>query len=89
MPLKVNLAHHPLDALCVEVELGHVFPQDPAGYVLRRGRGSQVGEGGDRRWNLLSRTLGAMASILAIPLQALFHAYAGMPAVGDGDDTHD
>ena len=34
MPLKVNLAHHPLDALCVVVDLGHVFPQDPAGYVL-------------------------------------------------------
>jgi hypothetical protein len=30
-----------------------------------------------------------MASILAILLQALFHAYAGMPAVGDGGDTHD
>jgi hypothetical protein len=30
-----------------------------------------------------------MASIPAIPLQALFHAYAVMPAVGDGDDTHD
>jgi hypothetical protein len=37
MPLKVNLAHHPLDALCGVVDLGHVFPQDPAGYVLRRG----------------------------------------------------
>jgi hypothetical protein len=36
MPLKVNLAHHPLDALCV-VDLGHVLPQDPAGYVLRGG----------------------------------------------------
>ena len=39
MPLKVNLAHHPLDALCVVLDLGHVFPQDPAGYVLRGGRG--------------------------------------------------
>ena len=38
MPLKVNLAHHPLDALCVVIDLGHVFPQDPAGYVLRGGR---------------------------------------------------
>ena len=37
MPLKVNLAHHPLDALCVVVDLGHVFPQDPAGHVLRGG----------------------------------------------------
>ena len=35
MPLKVNLAHHPLDALCVVIDLGHVLPQDPAGYVLR------------------------------------------------------
>jgi len=33
-----NLAHHPLDALCVVLDLGHVFPQDPAGYVLRGGR---------------------------------------------------
>jgi hypothetical protein len=38
MPLKVNLAHHPLDALCVVIDLGHVLPQDPAGYVLRGGR---------------------------------------------------
>jgi hypothetical protein len=38
MPLKVNLAHHPLDALCVVINLGHVFPQDPPRYVLRRGR---------------------------------------------------
>jgi len=37
MPLKVNLAHHPLDALCVVLDLGHVLPQDPAGHVLRRG----------------------------------------------------
>jgi hypothetical protein len=37
MPLKVNLAHHPLDALCVVIDLGHVFPQDPAGYLLRGG----------------------------------------------------
>jgi hypothetical protein len=36
--LKVNLAHHPLDALCVVIDLGHVLPQDPAGYVLRGGR---------------------------------------------------
>ncbi len=34
MPLKVNLAHHPLDALCVVIDLGHVFPQDPPGNVL-------------------------------------------------------
>jgi len=33
-----NLAHHALDALCVGIDLGHVFPQDPAGYVLRGGR---------------------------------------------------
>ncbi len=38
MPLKVNLAHHPLDALCVVIDLGYVFAQDPAGYVLRGGR---------------------------------------------------
>ena len=37
MPLKVNLAHHPLDALCVVIDLGHVFPQDPPGNVLRGG----------------------------------------------------
>ena len=37
MPLKVNLAHHPLDALCVVIDLGHVFAQDSAGYVLRGG----------------------------------------------------
>jgi hypothetical protein len=38
MPLKVNLARHALDALCVDLDLGHVnvFPQDPAGYVLPR-----------------------------------------------------
>lgn len=33
--------------------------------------------------------VGALASIPAIPLQALFHACIVMPAVGDGDDTHD
>jgi len=38
MPLKVNLAHHPLDALCVVIDLGHVFAQDPPGNVLRGGR---------------------------------------------------
>jgi len=37
MPLKVNLAHHPLDALCVVVDLGYVFPQEPTDYVLRGG----------------------------------------------------
>ncbi len=30
-------AHHPLDALCVVLDLGHVLPQDPAGHVLRGG----------------------------------------------------
>jgi hypothetical protein len=57
MPLKVNLAHHPLDAFGVDLDLGHVFPQDPAGYVLRGG----WGPGGDwgvtgvalARWNHL------------------------------------
>ena len=37
MPLKVNLAHHALDAFGVDLDLGHVFPQDPAGHVLRWG----------------------------------------------------
>ena len=37
MPLKVNLAHHPFHAFGGVVDLGHVFPQDPAGHVLRRG----------------------------------------------------
>ncbi len=37
MPLKVNLAHHPLDAFGGVVDLGYVLPLDPAGYVLRRG----------------------------------------------------
>jgi hypothetical protein len=44
MPLKVNLAHHPLDALCVDLDLGHVFAQDPAGYVLRGGRAAAAQE---------------------------------------------
>ena len=39
MPLKVNLAHHPFNALCLVIDLGHVLPQDPPGYVLRRGGG--------------------------------------------------
>jgi len=48
MPLKVNLAHHALDAFGVDLNLGHVLPQDPAGHVLRGdGRlGGQVGTGG-------------------------------------------
>ncbi len=33
-----HLAHHPLDAFGVVLDLGYVFPQDPAGYVLRGGR---------------------------------------------------
>ena len=33
-----HLAHHPLDAFGVVLDLGHVLPQDPAGYVLRGGR---------------------------------------------------
>ena len=37
MPLKVNLAHHPLDAFGGVIDLGHIFPQDPAGNVLRGG----------------------------------------------------
>ena len=43
MPLKVNPAHHQFDTLCVVLDLGHVLPQDPAGYVLRGGWGA----GGD------------------------------------------
>ena len=30
-------SHHPLDALCVVIDLGHVFAQDPPGNVLRGG----------------------------------------------------
>jgi hypothetical protein len=37
MPLKMNLAHYPLDAFGVVVDLGYVISQDPAGYVLRGG----------------------------------------------------
>jgi hypothetical protein len=37
MPLKVNLAHHPLHPFGVLVDLCHVLPQDPPGYVLRGG----------------------------------------------------
>ena len=44
MPLKVNLAHHPLDALCVVIDLGHVLPQDPPGNVLRGGRAAAAEE---------------------------------------------
>ena len=32
-----NLAHQALDAFGVLLDLGHVFPQDPAGHVLRGG----------------------------------------------------
>jgi hypothetical protein len=39
MPLKVNLAHHLLDAFGGVIGPGRVFPQDPAGYVLRGGLG--------------------------------------------------
>ena len=35
--MKVNLAHQALDALCVDLDLGHVFPQDPPRNVLRGG----------------------------------------------------
>jgi hypothetical protein len=44
MPLKVHPAHHPLHALCVVIDLGHVLPQDPAGYVLRGGRAAAAEE---------------------------------------------
>lgn len=33
-----HLAHHALDPFGLVVDLGHVFPQDPSGHVLRRGR---------------------------------------------------
>jgi len=33
-----HFAHHALHAFGVVVDLGHVFPQDPPGHVLRRGR---------------------------------------------------
>jgi hypothetical protein len=39
-----HLAHHPLDALCVVLDLGYVFPQDPAGNVLRGGRAAAAQE---------------------------------------------
>ncbi len=32
-----HLAHHAFHALGVVLDLGHVFPQDPPGHVLRRG----------------------------------------------------
>jgi hypothetical protein len=48
MPLRVNLAHHPLDAFGVDLDLGHVLPQDPAGYVLRGHWGARWGLGADR-----------------------------------------
>jgi hypothetical protein len=37
MPLKVNLAHHPLHPFGVEADLSHVLAQDPQGHVLRWG----------------------------------------------------
>ena len=40
--MKVNLAHHPLDAFGAVLDLGHVFPQDPPGNVLRRGLGFRL-----------------------------------------------
>jgi len=45
MPLKVNLAHHPLDAFGGVVDLAHVLPQDPVGYLLRQGGAGSRGEG--------------------------------------------
>jgi hypothetical protein len=44
MPLKVHPAHHPLHAFGVITDLGHVFPQDPTGYVLRGGRAAAAEE---------------------------------------------
>ena len=38
MPLKVNLVQQPLDAFGEDLDLGHVFAQDPAGNVLRGAR---------------------------------------------------
>ena len=37
MPLKVNLAHHPLHPFGVVADLSHVLAQDPPGHVLRWG----------------------------------------------------
>ena len=48
-----NLAHHALDALCVDLDLGHVFPQDPAGYVLRGG-GAGCCLANPRPWSSMS-----------------------------------
>jgi hypothetical protein len=53
MPLKVNLAHHPLDAFGGVVDLGHDLPQDPAGYVLRGRHGRMSGRTLDRSWVFL------------------------------------
>jgi hypothetical protein len=39
-----NLAHHALDALCEVLDLGHVFPQDPLGHVVRGGRAAAAEE---------------------------------------------
>ena len=44
MPLKVNLAHHPLDAFGGVIDLDHVFAQDPPGNVLRGGRAAAAQE---------------------------------------------
>jgi hypothetical protein len=59
-----HLAHHPLDAFCVVIDLCHVFAQDPAGHVLRGGWGARWGLGGDRggTCSLKKHLLWAMAS---------------------------
>jgi len=59
-----HLAHHPLDAFGVVLDLGHVFPQNPAGHVLRGGWGARWGLGGDRggTCSLKKHLLWAMAS---------------------------
>jgi hypothetical protein len=59
-----HLADHPLHAFRVVVDLGHVFAQDSAGYVLRGGWGARWGLGGDRggTCSLKKHLLWAMAS---------------------------
>ena len=43
MPLKLNLAHQGHGAFGgVDLDLGRVLPQDPAGHVLRGGAGLAV-----------------------------------------------
>jgi hypothetical protein len=75
MPLKVNLAHHPLDALCVVIDLGHVFPQDPVGYVLRGGGAAATQELHEHQGLVNVAHAHALVDVLA---QALVGGVGGM-----------